>query len=700
MSMFKEAKPIWIESKKKDYNKLCGFLLKFHKAESSEYVLHVAAADCYQCYLNGTFLLAGPARSAKGYFRLDSLPIGEKLRDGENILVFLVASYHVNTFQYADNDGFLQAEVFCNGKSLIGTDRYTLVFDVPEHIQKTLRYSFQRAFTEVWKLDGRYAEMLAGECVHNARTPVVQEEKKILPRASRIPNFRDLEPHVLSSGAMHVKQAYDNTPVLNGPAFLAPRKEFKAFARSRLYCDLYEELRGMRLISFDYETETGDIQAGFFRIYDFPVNGCGFIELEFTALADSVFYVIFDEILTDSDVNPFRLNCINCIKYICAEGEYKVLSLEPYVFKYAKIFCASGGIRVRRFAMKEVANPAAEQIQYAGTDEKRKKIFEAALNTFRYNCVDILMDCPSRERAGWLCDGYFTGHVEHVLTGRNDTEHDFLENFLLPKRVEHLPKGMLPMCYPSEHMDGNFIPNWAMWFILELDRYVAETGDRGMVDLAERKIYALLEYFSQYENEDGLLERLPGWIFIEWSKAAEFTQDVNYPTNMLYALALEKAGGLYGDGTLIAKAERIRACIRQSSYDGEFFTDHAVRKSGVLTACRDISEVCQYYAFFTGTATPELYPALWKKLVHEFGPIRKKENKYLNVWFANAFIGNYLRLIVLDRYGLREQLLEESIDYFEYMADKTNTLWENDTDYASCNHGFASYVICWIIGCK
>ena len=64
------------------------------------------------------------------------------------------------------------------------------------------------------------------------------------------------------------------------------------------------------------------------------------------------------------------------------------------------------------------------------------------------------------------------------------------------------------------------------------------------------------------------------------------------------------------------------------------------------------------------------------------------------------FIGNYLRLIVLDRYGLREQLLEESIDYFEYMADKTNTLWENDTDYASCNHGFASYVICWIIGCK
>lgn len=94
-------------------------------------------------------------------------------------------------------------------------------------------------------------------------------------------------------------------------------------------------------------------------------------------------------------------------------------------------------------------------------DEKLEKIYRAALNTFAYNCVDIFMDCPSRERAGWLCDGYFTGRVEHLLTGENRTEHDFLENFLLPKKFERLPKGMLPMCYPSDHPDGNFIPTWA-----------------------------------------------------------------------------------------------------------------------------------------------------------------------------------------------------------------------------------------------
>ena len=35
--------------------------------------------------------------------------------------------------------------------------------------------------------------------------------------------------------------------------------------------------------------------------------------------------------------------------------------------------------------------------------------------------------------------------------------------------------------------------------------------------------------------------------------------------------------------------------------------------------------------------------------------------------------------------------------YFHYMARKTGTLWENVTDHASCNHGFASYAAVLIL---
>jgi len=37
------------------------------------------------------------------------------------------------------------------------------------------------------------------------------------------------------------------------------------------------------------------------------------------------------------------------------------------------------------------------------------------------------------------------------------------------------------MCYPAEHVHGTFIPNWALWWLLELDAYRARTGDEETV---------------------------------------------------------------------------------------------------------------------------------------------------------------------------------------------------------------------------
>ena len=109
------------------------------------------------------------------------------------------------------------------------------------------------------------------------------------------------------------------------------------------------------------------------------------------------------------------------------------------------------------------------------------------------------------------------------------------------------------------------------------------------------------------------------------------------------------------------------------------------------------SETCQYYAFFTGVATIEEYPELWNKLLTEFGPERIQKGLYPEIWPSNAFIGNFLRLELLLREGKYQQLLDECVGYFEYMADRTGTLWENQTDNASCNHGFTSYAAVFIL---
>src|SRR5690606_29121948 len=120
--------------------------------------------------------------------------------------------------------------------------------------------------------------------------------------------------------------------------------------------------------------------------------------------------------------------------------------------------------------------------------------------------------------------------------------------------------------------------------------------DAELVQALKPRVMGLLTFLKTLENEDGLLEKLPSWVFVEWSKAAEFTQDVSYPSNMLYAGTLQAAGELYNDDALLNRAKAVRETIRKQSFDGEFFVDNAVRKDGKLEVTGNHSEVCQYYA--------------------------------------------------------------------------------------------------------
>jgi alpha-L-rhamnosidase len=361
--------------------------------------------------------------------------------------------------------------------------------------------------------------------------------------------------------------------------------------------------------------------------------------------------------------------------------------------RYLKFNVLKGSCEVSGIYMREYVNPESDEARFSCSDPKLNLIFESARETFKQNATDIFMDCPSRERAGWLCDSFFTSRVAFDLCGNTTIEKNMYENYALPASFKHLPDGMLPMCYPADHYDGVFIPNWSLWFVIELEEYLARSGDRTLVDALKPRLEALYEYFQRFENEDGLLEKLESWVFVEWSKANSFVQDVSYPTNMLYAAALAAAGRMYDEPDLIERAERLRDVIRKQSFDGEFFVDNAVRKNGRLQATRNRTEVCQYFAFFFDVATPKSHKELWDRLLKQFGPERSKTGAFPEVHPANAFIGNYLRLELLSRHAGPEQIKRDILGFYLKMAKKTGTLWEHMGTQASCNHGFASHVV-------
>jgi alpha-L-rhamnosidase len=404
-------------------------------------------------------------------------------------------------------------------------------------------------------------------------------------------------------------------------------------------------------------------------------------------------HLLFDELLTDGDVDDKRLGCANIVEVNIEAGDYSFETFEPYTFRYLKVAATNGSYDYSAVYVRELACPDADKAVFDCPDDMLKQIFEAARQTYRQNAVDIFMDCPSRERAGWLCDSFWSARTGHLLSGHEKIETAFLENYALPKSFAYIPDGMLPMCYPSDHNDGVFIANWALWFVVQLKEYKDRGGSPSLISALQPRVQKLFKWFEQYQNNLGLLEKLPSWVFVEWSKANDFVQDVNFPSNMLFAGALDAAAELYGNQTWKRQADGLRKVINDLSFDGTWYVDNAIRKSdGSLAVTRNRSETCQYYAFFFDIASPKSRPDLWRTLTSEFGPKRDTKSIHPDIHISNAFIGNYLRIEVLSRAGMINQILRESSAYFGYMADRTGTLWENTDASASCNHGFASHV--------
>lgn len=698
---FRSARPVWLEGREQEMNVFAGFRVVVDASVEEPVTVRIAASTLYRLFLNGIFVGSGPARGPHGHYRVDEWTELPWRSGTANVVAVEVAGYNANSYYVLDQPSFLQAEVLAGNKVLAATgaaDNPFVGFAISERMQKVQRYSFQRPFIEVWRLAPDYdAWRVDPGRIPEGASLAVARTKALLPRGVPYPRF-DIQPatrHVASGSVAHgePRRRFRDRSLMNiGPAL----KGFPIGELDLVVSEIIEEAVTSEIIPVDSALAPDtrlSLESGAFHILDLGRNLSGFPRLRVECGEPTRLAFLFDEMLSNGDVNWRRLGCVNVLLFDLEPGVYDLEGFEAHTMRYVKLMALSGACAVSNVELRLFEHPGATRAAFSCGNDALNRIFEAGRSTFAQNAVDIPMDCPHRERAGWLCDSFFIGRSEFYLTGWKDVERNFIENFLLPDSFEHLPEGMLPMCYPADHYDGVFIPNWSLWFVLQLGEYAARGGDAELIAAFQPRIEALFRYFSGFENEDGLLENLESWVFIEWSAANRFTQDVNYPSNMLYAAALDTAAALFDMSDWRDKAAALRGKIREQARKDVFFVDNAERKDGQLIQTDNMTEVCQYFAFYFGVAAPDTDPELWRRLLDEFGPDRQERGLYPEVHPANAFIGNMLRFELLSQVGRSGQLLHEIEDYLMYMVERTGTLWENIQDHASLNHGFASHVV-------
>ena len=715
---FEKALPVWALGREKEMNLFLSFRTIAKKAEKT--VLRVTGSSAYDVKVNGEFIAFGPARSAHGFYRVDELDLSTYVKEN-SVITITVAGYNCNSYYHLDQPSFLCAELIQDGEITAATAGEGFLCRVlTEHEQKTERYCNQRTFCEVYNLS---EDLIAWDTDANAEIhdknyaltiPVTTEPKTFIARGSSYNTYDRIPAKTLVSRLTYTKG--DFKARIRYPHYIIPRtpgaSSLKQFSFGELETDSFIEARNLEvseIIPADEIPSAETIENGHGVTYKMAFNTTGKVAFDAVCEEDTDIVITYDEFLGENGlVNFRRMYTVNALVFRLKKGSYHVSTFEPYTLGAMHLFVTKGKATVSNVHMVYFGADKTEK-QYNGTDDDLRTIFDAAVETYRQNTFTIYMDCPSRERAGWLCDSFFTSRVEKVLTGKSEVERVFLENFFLPDIFPKVAQGMFAMCYPGDHHDGNYIPNWAMWLVLELEEYLERTGDRKLVDDAKPRIMALVDFFKNFENKDGILEKLERWVFVEWSEANKLIQDINYPSNMLYARMLVSVANLYGDESLREKAAAIKKYINTHAITEEgFYCDNAVYgEDGIARLSGKCTETCQYYAFFCGITSPEENPELWNRMVHDFGPERivpgqwpeiKEEAKWHHIYASNAFIGNYLRLELLYLYGEHEKLIENIRGFFIKMAKLTGTLWENETPTASCNHGFASHVLYWMNG--
>lgn len=682
---------VWAEGQKNQMNRAFAFVLDLGKKQMGEICL--SAASCYKVIADGKLMGFGPNRTAHGYARAAVYPFNAQYITVE------AQSHFVPNFCWVKREPFFACVLKTeSGKEYFAEDFNC--FALSDRVQKVRRYSFQRGFCETYINEKDRTALYF--CKPQNAFPRVKTEKAelphLLPSETLNPALSEIfAGKVIDSGycktSPEIAVYVDRTETLIGTVIEGfKRGEWQDFSTDEISRITY--LSGAKSGDYAYET------------LDFSLIVTGIVEVEIIAGNAGEVFFAFDEILSDEKlktIKPFRGDTANVFKWTVKKaGVYNLSAFEPYAFRYANVITSAGvkaNVKVRAYE-----NPEAGKMLFECDDKKIEQIMEAARHTFAHNAVDLLTDCPSRERAGWLSDSFFSSVAERVFTGDNKVERAFLQNYILADKSGH-PKGMIPRCYPADYYEeGGFIPNWSLWYILEIYKYFAQYGYDETVEKSRANVEGILNYFVDFENEFGVLEDLKGWIFVEWSAAnnSDHINGINVPSNACYYASLLAAAKVYGIKGLKEKAEKVKDYLLKNAYVDGFFVDNLIRnEKGDIIPTENYTETCQYYMFFFKCADKHTHKELFDKMLNEYGksdssasggnPVKKQLTP------SNMIYGVYMRLELLMREQKKVELLNECVRYFYDMTQKTGTLWENNTASASCDHGFASYVSRFII---
>jgi alpha-L-rhamnosidase len=173
-----------------------------------------------------------------------------------------------------------------------------------------------------------------------------------------------------------------------------------------------------------------------------------------------------------------------------------------------------------------------ERSKFSSSNAMLNKVWELMSHSLVLGAQESFVDTPTREKGGFLGDGFSMGVSAIKVMGDRVFNHRVLLQFL-DSQDQYWPDGRLNAVYPN--VDGNRdIPDFTQQYLLWAWDYYEQTGNLEFLKTNYSKLKKVADYVDSYKNPaTGLIHKLAGgsggykYGIIDWPATMRYGYDMN-----------------------------------------------------------------------------------------------------------------------------------------------------------------------------
>ena len=164
--------------------------------------------------------------------------------------------------------------------------------------------------------------------------------------------------------------------------------------------------------------------------------------------------------------------------------------------------------------------PFQQESVFRTNNDEIKQMLGIGWRTARLCAMETYWDCPYYEQLQYIGDT----RIQAMISYYNSSDDRLARNALTLMDHSRLPEGVTLSRYPTK--STQIISTFSLWYIGMLYDYWMYRPDQEFVKEKLTGERAILEFFSQYQQEDGSLKDTPYWNFVDWANGKDWSVGV------------------------------------------------------------------------------------------------------------------------------------------------------------------------------